>query len=132
MPSARSGAVYPEHRPSELTRSDRRVRELSALVGQPQNAVSYHLGRPRADGLVSMHRSSADRRDSYYRIELTRRGQLLAATGAALHPGLLPALATAPQGHAAPFGVPGAGAVPLHWQQRSLPDRRGFVPESRW
>jgi ArsR family transcriptional regulator, arsenate/arsenite/antimonite-responsive transcriptional repressor / arsenate reductase (thioredoxin) len=72
----------------ELVRSDRRVGELSALVGQPQNAVSYHLGRLRAGGLVSVRRSSADARDSYYRIELTRCGELLAATGAALHPAL--------------------------------------------
>lgn len=73
---------------SELARSDRRVGELTTLVGQPQNAVSYHLGRLRASGLVSMRRSSADGRDSYYRIELGRCGELLAATGAALHPGL--------------------------------------------
>ena len=73
---------------SELARSDRRVSELTALVGQPQNAVSYHLSRLRRGGLVSMRRSSADGRDSYYRIELARCGQLLAATGAALHPGL--------------------------------------------
>jgi protein-tyrosine-phosphatase len=73
---------------SELARSDRRVGELTALVDQPQNAVSYHLGRLRAGGLVSMRRSSADARDSYYRIEMSRCGQLLAATGAALHPGL--------------------------------------------
>jgi protein-tyrosine-phosphatase/DNA-binding transcriptional ArsR family regulator len=73
---------------SELARSDRRVGELVALVGQPQNAVSYHLGRLRAGGLVSMRRSSADGRDSYYRIDLPRCGQLLAAAGAALHPGL--------------------------------------------
>jgi len=72
----------------ELARSDRRVGELTGLVGQPQNAVSYHLGRLREGGLVSMRRSSADGRDSYYRIELARCGQLLAATGAALHPGL--------------------------------------------
>lgn len=73
---------------TELTRSDRRVGELTALVGQPQNAVSYHLGRLRAGGLVSMRRSSADHRDSYYRVDLTRCRELLAATGAALHPGL--------------------------------------------
>jgi protein-tyrosine-phosphatase/DNA-binding transcriptional ArsR family regulator len=73
---------------SELARSDRRVTELTGLVGQPQNAVSYHLSRLRRGGLVSMRRSSADGRDSYYRIDLARCGQLLAATGAALHPGL--------------------------------------------
>jgi ArsR family transcriptional regulator, arsenate/arsenite/antimonite-responsive transcriptional repressor / arsenate reductase (thioredoxin) len=72
---------------SELARSDRRVSELTALVGQPQNSVSYHLGRLRAGALVSMRRSSADGRDSYYRIETARCGQLLAATSAALHPG---------------------------------------------
>ena len=72
---------------SELTRSDLRVAELTRLVGQPQNAVSYHLGRLREGGLISMRRSSADGRDSYYRIEFARCRQLLAATGAALHPG---------------------------------------------
>jgi protein-tyrosine-phosphatase len=61
---------------------------LCALVDEPQNAVSYHLGRLRTGGLVSMRRSSADGRDSYYRIELLRCAQLLAATGAALHAGL--------------------------------------------
>src|SRR5664279_4505856 len=83
---------------SELARSDRRVTELTSLVGQPQNAVSYHLSRLRRGGLVSMRRSSADGRDSYYRIDLARCGQLLAGTGAALHPGLGGA-ATTPAGH---------------------------------
>ena len=82
---------------SELARSDRRVGELTELVGQPQNAVSYHLSRLRAGGLVSTRRSSADGRDSYYRIELTRCAQVLAATGAALHPGL--ATTAAPATH---------------------------------
>jgi protein-tyrosine-phosphatase/DNA-binding transcriptional ArsR family regulator len=73
---------------TELVRSDLRVGELTARLGQPQNAVSYHLGRLRAGGLVSARRSSADHRDSYYHVELTRCGELLAATGVALHPGL--------------------------------------------
>ena len=77
---------------SELARSDRRVHELAALAGAAPNAVSYHLGRLRAGGLVSAHCSSADRRDSYYRIELLRCGQLLAAAADALQPGLLPAV----------------------------------------
>ena len=34
----------------ELARSDRQVRELAALAGQPQNLVSYHLGQLRAPG----------------------------------------------------------------------------------
>lgn len=72
----------------ELSRSDRRVGELCELVGRPQSLVSYHLGRLRAERLVSMRRSSADRRDAYYRVDLARCGELLAATGEALHPGL--------------------------------------------
>lgn len=59
-----------------------------SLLGQPQSLVSYHLGKLRAGGLVSMRRSSADGRDAYYTVDLNRCGELLAATGAALHPGL--------------------------------------------
>jgi ArsR family transcriptional regulator, arsenate/arsenite/antimonite-responsive transcriptional repressor / arsenate reductase (thioredoxin) len=73
---------------AELARSDRMVHELTGLVGQPQNLVSYHLGKLRDAHLVSARRSSADRRDSYYTADLTRVGQLLAATGGALHPAL--------------------------------------------
>jgi protein-tyrosine-phosphatase/DNA-binding transcriptional ArsR family regulator len=73
---------------SELARSDRQVRELKVLTGERQSLVSYHLGQLRAGGLVSMRRSSADRRDAYYRVDLARCGDLLAAAGAALHPGL--------------------------------------------
>ncbi len=91
----------------ELARSDQRVHELTALVGEAQNAVSYHLGRLRAGGLVSMHRSSADRRDAYYRVELARCGQLLAATADALQPGLLPAsLPPAPRAGQRRSGTP--------------------------
>lgn len=81
----------------ELSRSDRQVRELTAAVGERQSLVSYHLGRLRAGRLVSMRRSSADGRDAYYSIDLARCGELLAATGEALHPGLAlapPAIAT--------------------------------------
>ena len=73
---------------TELAHSDLRVGELTERVGQPQTAVSYHLGRLRAGGLVSARRSSADQRDSYYHADLTRCGELLAATGVALHAGL--------------------------------------------
>ena len=72
----------------ELARSDRQVRELTARLGQPQSLVSYHLGRLRDGGLVAMRRSSADGRDAYYSIDLARCGELLAAAGGALHPGL--------------------------------------------
>jgi protein-tyrosine-phosphatase len=73
---------------SELVRGDRRVRELCALLERPQNLVSYHLGRLRAEGLVSSRRSAADARDSYYMLDLGRCGELLASSGRALHPAL--------------------------------------------
>jgi protein-tyrosine-phosphatase/DNA-binding transcriptional ArsR family regulator len=72
----------------ELARSDRRVNELTALSGKPQNLVSYHLRELRDAGLVSARQSSADRRDSYYRVELARVARLLAATATELQPGL--------------------------------------------
>jgi protein-tyrosine-phosphatase/DNA-binding transcriptional ArsR family regulator len=75
---------------SELAGSDHRVRELCALLDRPQNLVSYHLGRLRDERLVTMRRSSADRREAYYTLELARCGELLDAAGAALHPGLRP------------------------------------------
>jgi len=64
------------------------VSELTGLVGEPHNLVSYHLGKLRDGGLVSARRSSADRRDAYYTIDLERVGELLSAAGGALHPGL--------------------------------------------
>ncbi|MEV0195327.1 metalloregulator ArsR/SmtB family transcription factor [Nonomuraea sp. NPDC050691] len=73
---------------SELARGDLRVRELVALLGQPQNLVSYHLRQLRAAGLVTARRSSFDGRDSYYHLNLERCAQGLAETGAALHPAL--------------------------------------------
>jgi ArsR family transcriptional regulator, arsenate/arsenite/antimonite-responsive transcriptional repressor / arsenate reductase (thioredoxin) len=73
---------------SELSRSDRRVRELCGLVGEPQALVSYHLGRLRSEQIVSTRRSTADGRDVYYSLDVARCGELLAAAGVALHPGL--------------------------------------------
>jgi len=64
------------------------VHELTGLVGEPQNLVSYHLGKLRDARLVSARRSSADRRDAYYAVDLSRIAGLLSAAGGALHPGL--------------------------------------------
>jgi protein-tyrosine-phosphatase/DNA-binding transcriptional ArsR family regulator len=72
----------------ELSRSDRRVRELCALAGRPQNVVSYHLACLRAEGVVSSRRSAFDGRDSYYTLDLVRCRELLATSGGALHPAL--------------------------------------------
>jgi protein-tyrosine-phosphatase/DNA-binding transcriptional ArsR family regulator len=88
---------------SALARSDRRVDELTALVGEPQSLVSYHLGRLRSAGLVSVRRSAADGRVAFYAVDLARCGELLSAAGAALHPAL--ALVPPPPGHAAPPGA---------------------------
>jgi protein-tyrosine-phosphatase len=88
----------------ELAGSDRRVRELADLVGEPQNLVSYHLGRLRDGGLVGRRRSSFDGRDAYYHLDLARCATSLSSAGSALHPGLRLAPASPP-----PPGEPGAG-----------------------
>ena len=62
----------------ELARSDRRVRELRALVGEPQSLVSYHLGQLRQAGLVRTVRSAFDGRQTYYSVDLSRCAELLA------------------------------------------------------
>ena len=64
------------------------VHELTGLVAEPQNLVSYHLAKLRDGRLVSARRSSADRRDSYYAADLPRISAGLSATGLALHAGL--------------------------------------------
>jgi len=71
-----------------LAQSDRAVWELTGLVDEPQSLVSYHLRQLRDGGLVSSRRSSADRRDTYYAIDLARCETQLQAAGGALHPGL--------------------------------------------
>jgi protein-tyrosine-phosphatase/DNA-binding transcriptional ArsR family regulator len=75
---------------SELARSDRRVGELCELAGRRQSLVSYHLRQLRDGGVVSMRRSAADGRDSYYVLDLARCGELLSGAGASLHPALAP------------------------------------------
>jgi ArsR family transcriptional regulator, arsenate/arsenite/antimonite-responsive transcriptional repressor / arsenate reductase (thioredoxin) len=72
----------------ELARSDRRVRELCELLEQRQPLVSYHLRELRAERLVERRRSAFDGRESYYLLDLGRCGELLAASGGTLHPGL--------------------------------------------
>ena len=72
----------------ELARSDRKVSELTTLVDRPQNLVSYHLASLRNAGIVSARRSSADRRDTYYRVDMRRCADLLASVGPSLQPGL--------------------------------------------
>ena len=73
---------------SELSLSDRRVRELTSALDEPQPLVSYHLRELRSAELVSSRRSTFDARDSYYSLDLERFGELLAEAGRALHPAL--------------------------------------------
>jgi len=73
---------------SALASSDRRVGELTELVGERQNLVSYHLRELRDAGLVSSRRSSFDGRDTYYRLNLGRCRELFRESAAALHPAL--------------------------------------------
>jgi protein-tyrosine-phosphatase/DNA-binding transcriptional ArsR family regulator len=72
----------------ELVHSDRAVWELTQLLGERQSLVSYHLRQLRSGQLVRARRSSADGRDSYYAVDLTRCGEQLQAAGGALHPAL--------------------------------------------
>jgi protein-tyrosine-phosphatase len=64
------------------------VNELTELLGERQNLISYHLRELRDAGLVSSRRSSHDGRDAYYRVDLTRCGEVLCTAGASLDPGL--------------------------------------------
>jgi ArsR family transcriptional regulator, arsenate/arsenite/antimonite-responsive transcriptional repressor / arsenate reductase (thioredoxin) len=72
----------------ELAGSDLRVGELCDATGRRQSLVSYHLGRLRGGGMVTTRRSLADRRDTYYVLDLLRCRELFAGVGAALHPAL--------------------------------------------
>jgi protein-tyrosine-phosphatase/DNA-binding transcriptional ArsR family regulator len=74
----------------ELARSDRRVGELCELAGRRQSLISYHLRQLRDGGLVSVRRSAADGRDTYYVLDLARCGELLSSAGGSLHPALAP------------------------------------------
>ena len=73
----------------ELVASDRTVRELTDRVEEPQNLVSYHLRQLHDGGLVVRHRSSADRRDIYYAVDLVQCREEFARLRA-LHPALWP------------------------------------------
>ncbi len=73
---------------SALARSDLRAQELVARVGQPANLVSYHLKRLQAARLVRQRRSAADRRATYYSLNLPQVQALYTQAGQALHPAL--------------------------------------------
>jgi ArsR family transcriptional regulator, arsenate/arsenite/antimonite-responsive transcriptional repressor / arsenate reductase (thioredoxin) len=90
---------------SLLAESDLRTGELVARTSQAPSLVSYHLGRLRDAGLVSVRRSTADGRDSYHALDLDALGQAVGAMAAQVHPGLL-------AGMADPGGKPGGRPQP--------------------
>ena len=71
-----------------LALSDRKVQELTEIVGRPMNLVSYHLRRLRDGQVVRLHRSIADSRDVYYSLDLDALRTLYYDSGAAIHPSL--------------------------------------------
>jgi ArsR family transcriptional regulator, arsenate/arsenite/antimonite-responsive transcriptional repressor / arsenate reductase (thioredoxin) len=71
-----------------LAASDLRVHELVDRLDCPQNLVSYHLRVLRDAGFVAARQSSADRRDTYYRLEVDRCAALVDEVAGTLHPGL--------------------------------------------
>jgi protein-tyrosine-phosphatase/DNA-binding transcriptional ArsR family regulator len=73
---------------SVLASGDQRVSEIVHRLGQPANLVSYHLKRLRVHGLVAEHRSSADSRAVYYRLDLERLRAQYMAGAESLHPAL--------------------------------------------
>ena len=71
-----------------LAHSDYSVQELVHATDEPQNLVSYHLRRLREEDVVTERRSSADRRDIYYSLDLARFQNLYSAAARSLHPAL--------------------------------------------
>jgi ArsR family transcriptional regulator, arsenate/arsenite/antimonite-responsive transcriptional repressor / arsenate reductase (thioredoxin) len=74
----------------QLALGDLRAKDLVALTDQAPNLVTYHLGQLRAAGLVSVRRSAADGRDSYYTLDLVALGDAVREVALAIHPGLYP------------------------------------------
>jgi len=71
-----------------LVPGDLRTSELVSRTGQAPSLVSYHLARLRDAGLVSVRRSTADGRDSYYALDLDAVGQAVTGMAASIHPSL--------------------------------------------
>ncbi|HEV2583920.1 MAG TPA: ArsR family transcriptional regulator [Ktedonobacteraceae bacterium] len=77
-----------------LAHSDYSVQELVQRIDEPQNLVSYHLRRMREQEVIAERRSSADRRDVYYSLDLARFQERYADALGSLHPALDHAEAT--------------------------------------
>ena len=105
--------------------------ELTALFGEPQNLVSYHLARAARRGRWC--RRGAVRPTAATPTTASTSpaaASCSCATGAALHPGLRLGL-RAEHGRAQLGAPSAAGAVPVHRQQRPVPDGRGARSSDR-
>lgn len=71
-----------------LMQGDKRVNELVDFIGEPANAVSYHLKQLREANIVTNRRSDADGRDIYYTINLDALHNAYLDIGESLHPAL--------------------------------------------
>jgi ArsR family transcriptional regulator, arsenate/arsenite/antimonite-responsive transcriptional repressor / arsenate reductase (thioredoxin) len=60
-----------------LSLGDATSTELQALLAMPSNLIAHHLGTLQRAGLVTRHRSEADRRRSYLRLSPESLGGLL-------------------------------------------------------
>ena len=122
---------------SQLASSDRRVGELTELVGERQNLVSYHLRELRDAGLVSSRRSSFDGRDTYYRLNVDRCGELFRESAEALHPALrlVPSAMTSPPtragGRLGCCSCAPATALGRRWPRRCSSSQSGHAIQAR-
>jgi protein-tyrosine-phosphatase/DNA-binding transcriptional ArsR family regulator len=69
-----------------LAHSDYRVNELVQVIEQPMNLISYHLRQLREAEVVTVRRSSADRRDIYYSLDLANLHAQMNQALMRLHP----------------------------------------------
>ena len=113
--AARAGAER-----SGRARVDRAARRAAELGVVPPGSAA------RRAGSCARRRSSADRRDSYYTVDLAGCREQLQAAGGALHPGLSLGRGTTVKTRREACAAPeAAGPVPVYREQRAFADRRG-------
>jgi ArsR family transcriptional regulator, arsenate/arsenite/antimonite-responsive transcriptional repressor / arsenate reductase (thioredoxin) len=108
----------------ELVRSDRAVRELTMLVDEPQSLVSYHSRQLRDGGLVSVRRSSADRRHPGR--SRHRRRVLFLCTGNSARSQMAEALVEQMSAGAIEAATAGSHPKPLHPKAVRVLRKRGI------
>lgn len=75
---------------AHLAKSDFSVTELQKKVKQPQNLISYHLGKLKRSKLILENKSIADGRGTYYSLNMNLLQTMLFSVGEQLHPALSP------------------------------------------